>query len=401
MKKIGFVFMLAFLFVSCGEESKTDNGSSSESTISCSEGTYECKTKRDGTETSRYCEDGSHYKTEECYDGCNESTGRCYGSNDYGACTTQGAFRCSGDMLQKCDQEEWKNFAQCSADKPCNAEKGACVTGGSTEPTNPDNGAAEACTEIYQCFSQCEDNDCANACVNNGDPDGQEVFMTMYNCWADNCASATDFTSCAKENCLNETEACGLSFGKDGDTNYGSPYGNAQITLSSSYVLGEGESPAQNTVTMGSFISGTIGNSQIGNAAAAQSYYYTALSTQNGTTYLQTLQLFTDAQGNPLSPIIVVVTNADAAVGNAEYSLVSQTAVGQIFMGDATVDAQGYLNIPCYDAFAEGTLSIQGIQATQGGNFTLSGTIDLYSPANYMGYGDIQQDLGASACSPK
>ncbi len=340
-------------------------------------------------------------------------------------CTIQGAYRCSGDYLQKCDQEEWKNFENCAeSGKTCNAETGKCesnstepttdpttepttepttdpTTDPTTEPTTPSQDAMQACTEIYQCFSQCEDNDCANACVNNGDPDGQEVFMTMYNCWADNCANATDFTSCAKENCLDETEACGLSFGKDGDTNYGSPYGNAQITLSSSYVLGEGESPAQNTVTMGSFISGTIGNSQIGNAAAAQSYYMTQLSTQNGQTYLQSLQLYTDAQGNPMSPIVVVVTDVNAAVGNAEYSLVSQASVGQIFMGDVTIDAQGYLNIPCYDAFAEGTLSIQGIQATQGGNFTLSGTIDLYSPANYMGYGDIQQDLGASACSPK
>lgn len=331
------------------------------------------------------------------------------------ACTTPGAFRCSGDYSQTCDQEAWKNFEQCTADKPCNATTGKCeakssdntdpttnpTTEPTTDPTTPSQDAMQACTEIYQCFSQCEDNDCANACVNNGAPDGQEVFMTMYNCWADNCANATDFTSCAKENCLDETEACGLSFGKDGDTNYGSPYGNAQITLSSSYVLGEGESPAQNTVTMGSFISGTIGNSQIGNAAAAQSYYMTQLSTQNGQTYLQSLQLYTDAQGNPMSPIVVVVTDVNAAVGNAEYSLVSQTAVGQIFMGDVTIDAQGYLNITCYDAWAEGTLSIQGIQATQGGNFTLSGSIDLYSPANYMGYGDVQQDLGVSACSPK
>ncbi|MBQ4438856.1 VWA domain-containing protein, partial [bacterium] len=68
----------------------------------------------------------------------------CGESEDDGegaVCTTPGAFRCSGDYSQTCDQEAWKNFEQCTADKPCNATTGKCENGSSGSNGGTDNGA--------------------------------------------------------------------------------------------------------------------------------------------------------------------------------------------------------------------------------------------------------------------
>ena len=197
--KTVLICLLLLSIVGCGGGNSNNSGGSSsspsEDTISCSKGSYECKTKRDGTETSRYCVDGSHYEVEVCDDGCNEDTGRCYGDDGYSdgdtTCTigddsecdyvvcaskdtawyeyngrkyycdgsgsnldcsdavlylyedcynntcSQGAFRCNGQLVQKCDQEEWKNYQQCNDDESCNAETGSCETNGGSGSIEP------------------------------------------------------------------------------------------------------------------------------------------------------------------------------------------------------------------------------------------------------------------------
>lgn len=63
------------------------------------------------------------WEIEECRYGCNSETLSCKGED---GCSVQGAFRCNGDILQKCDQE-WKNYENCAySNKICTAETGRC-----------------------------------------------------------------------------------------------------------------------------------------------------------------------------------------------------------------------------------------------------------------------------------
>lgn len=341
------------------------------------------------------------------------------GDNNSKACTDQGAFRCSGDMLQKCDQEEWKNFEQCSADKPCNAEKGACVAGGSTEPTNPTEPTTEPttnpgndlnCGEIYDCMVNCgSDGDCQQGCYDKGSANGKTQIMALIQC-LNTCSesSATDdeFQECATSQCSSEISNCeGLGGGAAGDTSYASPYGSAQINISSTYIVTDADGNlGQEMVTMGSFISGNYGNSQIVPAAAAQSYYYTSMYTDQGETIMQTIQYFTDSTGqNILNPLVVAITNVNASVGSNYYGLLEQTGVGYIMLMDVTV-VNNQLNPTCYHAFSEGELTVNNLSAAAGsaGALAVSGTVNIYSPKNYANsYGDISDQLGVDVCPAK
>ena len=41
-------------------------------------------------------------------------------------CAVQGAYRCDGNMLQKCDQEKWKNIQKCGGGQICNYDLARC-----------------------------------------------------------------------------------------------------------------------------------------------------------------------------------------------------------------------------------------------------------------------------------
>ncbi len=329
------------------------------------------------------------------------------------ACTEQGAFRCNGDMLQKCDQEAWKNFENCEG-KTCNAETGKCEEkggndsgdttpdNGDTTPDNgdttPDNGdtvppsgdAMQACADIYQCFAQCQDNACAQACVDNGDPAGQELFMTMYNCWSNNCASAEDFTSCAKENCLNETEACGLSFGEEGNAAYPAPYGHLDININSTYILTNETQIDQSMVNMSYFATGTFGTNGSTQPMGAQGAYYYAALDQNAVQIAQTP--FANNGQTTLNPAVFLVIGADVAPGNVTVGL-TQDDAAQLFV----VDLNGN-NISCYHAFGVGTLTVNTMNVAAGaaGNIAIVGSqIEIYSTENAPMYGgNITSQMG-------
>ena len=347
------------------------------------------------------------------------------------ACTEQGALRCSGDMVQKCDQETWKNFENCAdAGKTCNAGKCEAQGGDNTDTgndntdtgndntdtgsdntdtgnDNTDTGSqgGDTCIDIYECYNGCQDQACVQACVDQGSATAQSQFVTMYNCWYDNCQGAEDFTSCVSENCSAETEACGLALIKPGDETYPSPYGTAQINLSSNYILAQGEqAQAQNQITLGSFISGSFGTSGTLTPAAQQSYYQTSLVTQQGMTQFQTFQVNALSQSNIAEPVIILATDASASAGTALYDVTDQDSVGMLIVASQIgTDAEGYITFGCYDALGAGELTITNIVAQTGsaGALEITGTINLYSPANYPNYGDITSVLGVAACPVK
>ena len=291
-----------------------------------------------------------------------------------------------------------------STDTPSDADED---TGNDSD--DPGKTTYETCSEIYQCVATCGQNsECQKKCYDNGTAEGQLTFWTMYNCWNNNgCFDAQtneEFSNCVAKNCYDETTACGLDVYSYYEP-YANPYGTAQINISSTYIITDADSQIdQSMVTIGSFISGNIGNSQIVNPDAAQSYYYTMMYTEQGETMMQTAQYFTDSTGqNILNPMVVAITNVTASVGSNYYGLLEENAVGYIMLTDVTVSGSS-LNLNCYHAFSEGELTIHNISAAAGseGALAVKGTINIYSPKNYAnGFGDISDQLGVKVCDPQ
>lgn len=270
---------------------------------------------------------------------------------------------------------------------------------------------AEACAEIYQCATQCGDSSCMEECQNSGTPEAQETFTAMYNCCMDNCQNAQstgEFTNCIAKNCCYETEACGF-FGPSCETYsspYANPYGTAQINIASNYIVSEADNPDVTKIEMGSFITGNIGHSPIENPDAVHSYYYSMLyTTEQGETFIRTIQFFTNENGvEVFNPFVIALTNISATAGSNHYGIVgSYNPTGLIMIVDADI-VDNDLDISCYHAFSEGELDIQNIVPSAGseGALAVSGTIDLYSPKNYAySLGDISAQIDVPVCNPQ
>ena len=335
------------------------------------------------------------------------------------SCDVEGAYQCSGSISQKCQDGTWKNFQQCN--DGCNQATGKCTEPGGdtgsgdtgttdtgdtgTNPdtgdtgTNPDTGDTQSgntdtCVDIYQCSTNCADQACLEACIANGTPTDQNLFITMYNCWGNNCANATtsdEFTDCIVANCANETEACGLSVPKQGDTTYPAPYGTLQINVASTYILTNETQLQQNMVNMSSFATGNLGSSDIVPAGAGMSYYYAALVTDSGQQYFQIVQNYSDQTGQQqLNPGIFIILPATAAPGTVHFGLDNES-VGQMFVVDFNGNQVG-----CYHGFGYGDLTLTAANAAAGaaGNVSMSGSIEIYSAANAPMYGgDITSQL--------
>ena len=276
---------------------------------------------------------------------------------------------------------------------------------------NPGKTTAETCAEIYQCVAECSDSSCQQECQNSGTPEAQETFTTMYNCWMDNCQNEQttgEFTNCIVKNCCDETAACGLDiYYYDEPEPYANPYGTAQISISSNYIVTDADTNMDVTkIEMGSFITGNIGNSPIENPDAVHSYYYSMLyTTVQGLTFIRTIQFFTNENGEVVfNPFVIALTNISATAGSNHYGIFEQNnPAGGIMIVDADI-VDNDLDISCYHAFSEGELDIQNIVPSAGseGALAVSGTINLYSPKNYAySLGDISAQLDVPVCNPQ
>ena len=356
------------------------------------------------------------------------------GGND--ACTTQGAFRCSGDFSQKCDQEEWKNFEQCSADKPCNATTGKCEakaegdtgadTGAETGDTGADTGDTGAdtgdtgdtgntlnCGEIYQCMVDCgQDGNCQQGCYDKGSSAGQSQIMALINCLntcSESSSTDEDFQNCANSQCSSEISNCeGLGGGEAADTSYNSPYGSLSLNFSVDQVANDSDGQ-QSTVgiVQAAFATGTYGNGSTSvtpaDAYMIQSmaaYYqqssggqtYTGVQVQQIPVYVQGNQ---GVGGNPL--VILDIPEENAGVGTLNTSLY-QGGQAQLYVVDVDWNTN---QISCAHAFGEGDVNITNVgDIAQHGALALNGNVTLYSPKNYDGNGDISGQLGIPACNP-
>lgn len=318
-----------------------------------------------------------------------------------------------------------KEGGECYEDKTCDEgliceeERNLCVKdedagddSDSLTDTDDDNDhgetTAETCAEIYQCVAECSDSSCQQECQNSGTPEAQETFTTMYNCWMDNCQNEQttgEFTNCIVKNCYDETTACGLEIYDYYET-YANPYGTAQINIASNYIVSEADNPDVTKIEMGSFITGNIGHSPIENPDAVHSYYYSMLyTTEQGQTFIRTIQFFTNENGvEVFNPFVIALTNISATAGSNHYGIFEQNnPAGVIMIVDADI-VDNDLDISCYHAFSEGELNIQNIVPSAGseGALAVNGTIDLYSPKNYAySLGDISAQLDVPVCDPQ
>ena len=319
-----------------------------------------------------------------------------------------------------CDEglicEEERNL--CVKDEEADNDSDSSTDADADEDTgdnsdNPGKTTAEACYEIYQCMADCGQNsECQQTCYNNGAAEGQLTFIAMYNCWNNNgCFGAQtdeDFSNCVAKNCCEETADCGI-FGPSCETYsspYANPYGTAQINIASNYIVSETDNPDVTKIEMGSFITGNIGNSPIENPDTVHSYYYSMLyTTEQGQTFIRTIQFFTNENGvEVFNPFVIALTNISATAGSNYYGIVEKNnPAGVIMIVDADI-VDNDLDISCYHAFSEGELNIQNIVPSAGseGALAVSGTIDLYSPKNYTySLGDISAQLDVPVCGPQ
>ena len=347
-----------------------------------------------------------------------EETTEGNGGTAGGACTTQGAFRCSdgGATVQKCDQEEWKNFMQCNAEQEvCNATTGKCDPKGSqtdpttepttepttdptTEPTTdpttePTSNEPLNCSEIYDCMVDCgQDSNCQEACYNNGSATGQSQLEALLTCLNNNCSNATtdaEYQECASSNCSNEITNC---FSVPGNTSYAAPYGHMDINVNATYIITNETQLDQSMVTMSYFATGTFGNNGSLQPMGAQGAYYYAMAQGN---YVGVVQSpFANNGQTVLNPIVMMQFESGVSTGTVSAGLTQDDDI-IILIFDS--DAQG--NTTCYHGFAVGSLTISNIDLTAGanGNIAITGSqLEIYSSENAPMYGgNITDDLNS------
>ena len=350
-----------------------------------------------------------------------------------GACTTQGAFRCSGDMLQKCDQEAWKPFENCAdSGKTCNAETGKCEAKGGndnadsgneggnddngdsgnnepttpTDPTNPTDPAnALTCSEIYQCMVDCgQDGTCQQGCFDKGDATSQAQLNALLQCLNTcNESSSTDeeFQNCANAQCATEISNCGLGGGDPADTSYNSPYGSATLNFSTQYIYVNQNDQSQDGFVMSPFANGSIGNTGSFSLAPADAYATIsyAMAMQGMVAVVQMPYYAQGQQAVPGTLAVQLVFDANTiAVGSGTIGL-TQDDLGQMYVLDEENGQE------CMHAIAMGDVSINALEnITTGGAgsaLALTGNVTFYSPKNGPGYGDITNAFSTPvvACS--
>ena len=136
------------------------------------------------------------------------------------SCDQVGEYRCKGLTSQQCSESRiWHTYEKCPF--ACNEATGKCYD--PNDPTDPDrplDTPAEVCRSIYDCYRQCLDDECTQACIELGaeTPEGLNLFTAMLNCAANNCGGMTtaeDMNDCFLSYCKKEIEECNLAGSSD------------------------------------------------------------------------------------------------------------------------------------------------------------------------------------------
>ncbi|HQB10040.1 MAG TPA: hypothetical protein PLW37_09235, partial [bacterium] len=187
---------------------------------------------------------------------------------------------------------------------------------------------------------------------------------------------------------------CGLG----GDTRYSVPYGTATLNGSFTYIV-TNETSLSSNMYITKFIEGTFGTAGhlIDPTAAGTFAYAQWIVPTTGSNFLALSQEYTGSiLKNPMP--YLVIDEADIKTGSHNVGLTATDTV-QIFVAETDVDG----NITCRHAFGVGTINISSINTSAGaaGNVSLTGTVQLYSPAAAPIYGGDITSASMVACQPK
>ena len=163
-------------FVWKGENNGSDGGGSASE---CSSGQYECKNSY-----SYYCSGGYWNSGEYCSNGCDSSTGMC------ASCTT-GKYKCDEYYSLICSEGHWDFSDYCS--DGCDSSTGRCKN---SSGGGGNSGNYNDCNDIYDCYTECDDNNCVYTCIGTGSSSAQSQFLDLLDCWEDNSCEYTDCDEC-------------------------------------------------------------------------------------------------------------------------------------------------------------------------------------------------------------
>ena len=312
----------------------------------------------------------------------------------------------------------------CNDDLVCDVDYNVCIKDkeGSADGSSDNNELATdteinldvsdkaACYAIYECFIQCRDKECAQACFDAGDPGGQSTFMEMYNCWDVNgCLNAEsqgEYSECVLNNCYSEVDACGLmgGSGEDADTSYNSPYGSLSLALSVNQIANDTDDSKTSTIGIveSEFATGTYGNgsTSILPYGAQQIQSQVRYYAERGVQVLQ-IPIFQNGNGysggNPL--VLLNILGENSTVGTLNVSPFNDSQA-HIMVVSVNWDL-AKPDISCVHALGQGSLNITYVgDIANHGSLFFNGNITLYNPKNYNFYGDISADIPYPVCSP-
>jgi hypothetical protein len=233
---------------------------------------------------------------------------------------------------------------------------------------------------------------CMQTCYDNGSVAGKADYDAFWACDSTNNCQGNYL--CNWENCQEKAKLCGLG----GDTRYSVPYGTATLNGSFTYIVTNDTSLSSN-MYITKFIEGTFGTAGhlIDPTAAGTFAYAQWIVPTTGSNFLALSQEYTDSiLKNPMP--YLVIDEADIKTGSHNVGLTATDTV-QIFVAETDVDG----NITCRHAFGVGTINISSINTSAGaaGNVSLTGTVQLYSPAAAPIYGGDITSASMVACQPK
>ncbi|HOW51798.1 MAG TPA: hypothetical protein PLV42_07125 [bacterium] len=285
------------------------------------------------------------------------------------------------------------------------------MTDGDELLPDDDAPAALTCLEIQQCWGDCADQDCKDACFESGTTEAQGEFNTLLNCVAANCAvecsssgTQEDCLACAETDCAAEVEDCRIdenapvygtltlvnttfAYIYDGNTSIATQVQNNPAGLVNSSVF-SGTYAASNKP-----IPPTASGSQARSLAA---HYAAAGQTP---AMIRILMQVTTESG-ALNPMVQLRLPSDNIIPGVISMDGSQAGAGSVVLVNSTGTSTSCLLAYSFGGSVTVTAATN-TTAVSGGTLTLSGSgIEIYYPTETP-LGDITDQLGTTTICPK
>ena len=240
-------------------------------------------------------------------------------------------------------------------------------------------------------MDECESEECSLGCYENATDGGKLSYQAMAGCISENCPGIEDpleYYNCAKDHCKQLMADCGFKFPGPANTSYSAPYGNLNVDIRIDYIMAPGEAfDYDNTdqYTDGYFATGTLAGGSFAPSAAEEdeSIYLAVLHTgTDGAQYISVSQRFF-AYGAELPEVLVADIDIPVSASNGTLKI----GLGKDDVMFRVLEVQSWStgSPKCIHAFGYGDLTLSDFSASTGSNgkIRITGSLPLYSPANF------------------